>query len=146
MSEKIRHSSVVERVARGMLTVRIVQTSACAACGAKGLCHAAERKEMLIDVAVQNADNYAVGQIVEIEGKAAFGMKAVRLAFLYPLLLLLGVMIALMQLTDVREWVCALAALGICGAWYIVLSFFKEKLRTSFSFQVSAEQNMIKSK
>ena len=50
MAEKIRHEGIVERVEPSHLQVRIVQASACAACGAKGLCKAAESKEKLGDV------------------------------------------------------------------------------------------------
>ena len=134
MAEKIRHSGVVESVEASKLTVRIVQTSACAACGARGLCHAAESKEKLIEVAVPDAERFAVGQTVTVEGTNKFGMKAVRLAFLYPLVLLIAVMILAGRLTEASEPVCALAGMAAVAAWYIGLSFFKERLRTAFAF------------
>lgn len=77
-----------------------------------------------------------MGQAVTIEGKAAFGMKAVRLAFLYPLLLLMAVMILSTRLGGASEPVSALAAIAAVAAWYIGLSFFKDRLRTAFSFHV----------
>ena len=140
MSEKIQHTGVVERVEAGRLTVRIQQTSACAACGAKGLCHAAESKEKLIDVRHPIQGTYVAGQEVTIEGASSFGMKAVRLAFVYPLALMLVAMIVLTRLTTVSEPVLALAAVGVVLAWYVGLSFFKERLRTTFSFQIKEEK------
>ena len=136
MAGKIRHSGVVESVEASKLMVRIVQTSACAACGARGLCHAAESKEKLIEVSAPETRRFAVGQAVTIEGKAAFGMKAVRLAFLYPLLLLMAVMILATRLGGASEPISALAAIAAVAAWYIGLSFFKDRLRTAFSFHV----------
>jgi sigma-E factor negative regulatory protein RseC len=136
MAGKIRHSGVVESVEASKLMVRIVQTSACAACGARGLCHAAESKEKLIEVSAPETGRFAVGQTVTIEGKAAFGMKAVRLAFLYPLLLLMAVMILATRLGGASEPVSALAGIAAVAAWYIGLSFFKDRLRTTFSFHV----------
>lgn len=140
MSEKIQHTGVVERVEADMLTVRIRQTSACAACGAKGLCHAAESKEKLIDVRRPMQGTFVAGEEVTIEGASSFGMKAVRLAFVYPLALMLVTMIALSQLTTVGEPVMALVAAGVVLAWYVGLSFFKKRLRTTFSFQIKEEK------
>ena len=50
MADLIRHRGIVEKVEGSHVTVRIVQTSACSACSAKGLCNASESKEKLIDV------------------------------------------------------------------------------------------------
>jgi sigma-E factor negative regulatory protein RseC len=139
MAEKIRHSGVVESVEASKLTVRIVQTSACAACGARGLCHAAESKEKLIEVAAPDAQRFVAGQTVTIEGTTRFGLKAVRLAFLYPLVLLIAVMILAGRLTEASEPVCALAGVAAVAAWYIGLSFFRDKLRTAFAFRIVDE-------
>lgn len=136
MSEKIQHTATVERVEANRLTVRIVQTSACAACGARGLCHAAESKEKQIDVVTPDAAQFSPGQTVVVEGTTSGGMKAVRLAFLYPLALLLAVIIVLSQLTSASEPVCALAAVGAALAWYVGLSFFKNRLRRELAFNL----------
>ena len=49
MSTKISHSGIVERIDGDCVQVRIVQTSACAACKVAGYCNAAESKEKVID-------------------------------------------------------------------------------------------------
>ena len=135
-AEKIRHEGVVERVEQGRLVVRIVQTSACAACGARNLCRSAESKEKLIDAVTADGKTYEVGQPVAIEGRASFGMKAVRIAFLYPLLLLVAAMVLTVRLTEGNELLAALVALGVAAVYYIVLSFFRSKLASEFSFVV----------
>jgi sigma-E factor negative regulatory protein RseC len=139
MAGKIRHSGVVESVEANKLMVRIVRTSACAACGARGLCHAAESKEKLIEATASDVGRFSVGQTVTIEGTSKYGLKAVRLAFLYPLVLLIAVMVLATKLTDASEPVSALAGIAAVAAWYIGLSFFKDKLRTVFSFHVVDE-------
>ena len=50
MSDLIKHQGIVEKVDGMHVKVRIVQTSACSSCSAKGLCNASESKEKLIDV------------------------------------------------------------------------------------------------
>ena len=141
MAGKIRHCGVVESVEASKLMVRIVQASACSACGARGLCHAAESKEKVVEVAVTDAQRFAAGQTVTIEGTSQFGLKAVRLAFLYPLVLLIAVIVLAGRLTEASEPVCALAGVAAVAAWYISLSFFKDRLRTTFAFRIVEENS-----
>ena len=50
MADIIKHRGIVEKIDGSHIVVRIVQTSACSACSAKGLCNASESKEKQIDV------------------------------------------------------------------------------------------------
>ena len=50
MADVIKHDGVVDSIEGNCIHVRIVQASACAACGAKSLCSAAESKEKIVDV------------------------------------------------------------------------------------------------
>ena len=50
MADTIKHQGIVENINGTHLQVRIVQTSACAACSIKGHCTSADAKEKLIDV------------------------------------------------------------------------------------------------
>ena len=50
MSNKIRHEGVIDSIDEGCVHVRILQTSACAACKVAGYCNAAEAKEKIVDV------------------------------------------------------------------------------------------------
>ena len=63
MADIIKHRGVVEKVEGAHVTVRIIQTSACAACSAKGLCNASESKEKQIDVYETNP-SYQIGEEV----------------------------------------------------------------------------------
>lgn len=128
------------------MIVRIRQTSACAACGARGLCHAAESKEKLIEVGYPDGDEQRaealLGQEVTIVGAATWGLKAVRLAFAYPLLLLVAAMIVAGRVAGANEPVSALAGIGAVALWYLGLSFFKDKLKDQFSFRVEDEMTI----
>ena len=50
MSQKISHSGVVESILDGCVKVRIIQTSACAACKVASHCNAAESKVKIVDI------------------------------------------------------------------------------------------------
>ena len=139
MSEKISHEGTVESVQPGHLVVHIVQTSACAACGARNLCRSAESKDKFVDVYTADALAYQKGQVIRVEGRTSMGMKAVRLAFLYPLVLLLVVMIIGMKYTHGDEVVSAICALAVILIWYIFLCFFRKRLQDTFAFHIGSD-------
>ena len=136
MADVIRHDGIVDSIEGDCIHVRIVQASACAACGAKSLCSAAESKEKIIDVYDANASAYQVGQRVMVQGASSMGMKAVRLAFLFPLLLLLAAVAVAMWLTDSNEVAGAVAALVSLAVYFLVLFACKKRLMTEFTFTI----------
>ena len=136
MSEVIRHDGIIDSIEDDCIHVRIVQASACAACGAKSMCSAAESKEKIVDVYGADTQIYQVGQKVMVEGAATMGMKAVRLAFLFPLILLVGAMALAMWLSAGNEAVAALSALLALTIYFLVLFACKKKLKNKFSFVI----------
>ena len=136
MAEVIKHDGIVDSIEGDCIHVRIVQASACAACGAKSLCSAAESKEKIVDVYGADTTAYRVGQRVMVEGAAAMGMKAVRLAFLFPLILLVAAIAVAMWLTDGHEVAGAVAALLALTAYFLMLFACKKRLLNEFSFRI----------
>ena len=134
MADVIKHDGVVDSIEGNCIHVRIVQASACAACGAKSLCSAAESKEKIVDVYGADTTAYQVGQRVMVEGAASMGMKAVRLAFLFPLLLLVAAVALVMWLADGNEALAALAALLVLTVYFLLLFVNKKKLAREFTF------------
>lgn len=136
MADVIKHDGIVDSIEGDCIHVRILQASACAACGAKGLCSAAESKEKIIDVYGADTKAYQVGQRVMVEGAAAMGMKAVRLAFLYPLLLMVVAVAIAMGGTNGNEAVGAVTALLTLAAYFAVLFACKKRLMNEFLFSI----------
>ena len=135
MADIIKHRGIVEKVEGSHVVVRIVQTSACAACSAKGLCNASESKEKQIDVYEVNA-LYQVGEEVVLIGTTSMGMRAVALAFGGPVLLLLLALFVTMRVTDGDALVSSLVALLAVVPYYLVIYFMKDKLNKTFSFTI----------
>lgn len=136
MADVIKHDGIVDSIEGDCIHVRIVQASACAACSAKSLCSAAESKEKIVDVYDADTNAFQVGQRVMVEGAAAMGMKAVRLAFLFPLLLMVAVVALAMGLTDGNEVVGAVAALLTLAIYFLVLFLHKKRLMGEFTFTI----------
>ena len=135
MNQRIRHSGVVESIEEGCVHVRIVQTSACAACKVAGYCHAAESKEKMIDVFCDAVADYKVGQQVTVSTSGEVAVKALLWAFGVPFVLLLAVLIMVLLLTGNEGW-AALSALAILVPYYTILWLLRDKMREQLAFTI----------
>ena len=140
MADLIKHRGVVEKVEGTHVTVRIVQTSACSSCSAKGLCNASESKEKLIDV-YGVLDTCRVGEEVTVCGTTSMGMRAVILAFGLPVLILLVALFVTMRMTDGDALLSALVGLGAMVPYYLIIYVCKDKLNRTFSFTIEKHNN-----
>ena len=138
MADLIKHRGIVEKVDGSHVTVRIVQTSACSACSAKGLCNASESKEKQIDVYEVNPA-YRIGEEVILCGTTSMGMKAVLLAFGIPVFLLLAALFVTMRVTDGDALLSAIVALVAVVPYYAVLYLMKDKMNKTFSFVIEKQ-------
>ena len=116
----IKHLGIVENIQGSHLSVRIVQTSACAACSAKGHCSSADSKDKIIDIIDTAASSYQVGEKVMVVGETSMGMMAVVLAFVLPFVLLIFSLFLLMALVENELY----AALLFSGCPYTLLFRF----------------------
>ena len=139
MADKIKHRGIVEKIEGSHVVVRIVQTSACAACNAKGLCNASESKEKQIDVYEVNA-SYQIGEEVILCGSTSMGMRAVVLAFGVPVLILLAALFITMQVTDDDALLSSIIALVAVIPYYLIIYLMKNKLNKTFSFVIEKQQ------
>ena len=139
MADIIKHRGIVEKVDGSHIVVRIVQTSACSACSAKGLCNASESKEKQIDVYEANP-SYQIGEEVMVCGTTSMGMQAVLLAFGVPLLILVLALGVSMKLTGEDALLSSGIALLSVVPYYIAIYFCKDKLNRTFSFTIEKKQ------
>ncbi|MGL4518467.1 MAG: SoxR reducing system RseC family protein [Phocaeicola sp.] len=136
MTNVIKHRGTVEMVQGSHIQVRILQTSACSSCSAKGHCNAAESKEKLIDIHDAAASTYQVGQSVMVVGATSMGIQAVWLAFGIPFLLLVVTLFLAMHFTEGNEALSALSALAVLAPYYLVVFLLKNRLAKQFQFTI----------
>ena len=80
-TDMIKHDGIIIALNEdGTALVRIVQTSACAACKAKAMCASAESAEKEMTVVLLGDEQWAVGNEVEVMVQQKMGWKAVVLA------------------------------------------------------------------
>lgn len=135
MSEKITHAGIVESIDSGRVRVRIVQTSACAACKVANHCNAAEAKEKLIDVFTGDSCRWNVGDEVVVAASRQLVSQALLLAFGLPLVILLAVLLLVLSMTD-REGLAALCGLAALLPYYVVLWFARGQLQRRLAFWI----------
>ena len=135
MNQRISHSGMIESVAGDCVKVRILQTSACAACKVAGHCNAAESKVKIVEVFGCDTAKYKMGQEVTVWASRNVANKALVLGFGLPFLLLLAVLVAVLYLTG-NEGVAALAALGSLLPYYFLLWLRRDSIREQISFHL----------
>ena len=136
----IKHLGIVENIQGSHLSVRIVQTSACAACSVKGHCSSADSKDKIIDIIDTAAASYQVGENVMVVGETSMGMQAVALAFIIPFVLLIFTLFLSMALIE-NELYAALLSLAVLVPYYYILWLNKTRLKQKFSFTIKPINN-----
>lgn len=135
MGNKISHSGVVESVSDGYVHVRIVQTSACAACKAASYCNASESKVKTVDVRCADGAVYEPGQTVTVMASQEVAAHALLLGFGLPFVVLIVVLLLLLLLTG-NEGIAALGGLAALLPYYGVLYLYRNRIRDKLAFYI----------
>lgn len=133
-NEVIRHSGEIIELGEGIAKVKIIQTSACAECMAKGMCTASDKTEKIIE-AEANTSTLSVGETVWVEGHKNLGIIAVLFAYIMPFLLILLTMVIASQFTE-NELLVGTISLLILIPYFIVIRCMKGRFKAKFKFYV----------
>ena len=134
---EITHRGRIVSITPEFTTVEIVSESACAACHAKGLCSLGDSKVKQVEVPTRGWDNYTVGQEVSVVLRATMGHKAVWLAYVVPLLVLVAALLGTLAAGG-SELLAGLAAIGAVGLYYGVIWLLRDRLRKDYIFNIKA--------
>ena len=97
------------------------------------MCNSAESKEKLIDVRHGASDTLHVGDSVTVMAAQAVGTKAVIIAFVIPLVIMLATIAIVMRLTG-SEASAAASGITIMLPYYVVLYLFRSRLERELTF------------
>ena len=136
MKDVIEHIGIVEKIENTHIQVRILQASACSECHAKSLCSSADAKEKIIDVWDEDADSLQVGDRVKVCAATSMGRTAVRLAFVWPLILMVAWMVASLVVMKMDELVAIVGVAVLLTVYYAILALGRKHLRREFSFWI----------
>lgn len=135
MKEHVSHPGVVVGINGQDLEIEILSSSSCGSCGIKSACGVSEMQEKRITMPKPADREFIVGQPVSIIMSTEQGNKAALIAYFIPAFLLVAIIVILSNLS-VKEWIAALIGIGVIAVYYFVLSFFKEKLKSEFKYEI----------
>ncbi len=132
---EISHMGQIIEITPDFTTVRILVSSACSGCHAKGLCGMSEDEEKVIMVPTDPYTLYKVGDEVKVMTKMTMGLKAVWISYVIPLLIL---MILILSLSSVigNEAVVGLLSVAGVALYYLGIWLFRDKLSNEFVFYI----------
>lgn len=134
--ESVAHKGRIVKITPQFTTVEIISQSACSSCHAAGLCGMSEYTKKAIEVPTRGWDSYEVGQEVNVVLKASMGHKAVWIAYVAPLLLMVAVLLALLA-AGVGELAAGLISIGAVGFYYLVIWLLRERLKNEYIFEIN---------
>ena len=132
---EITHRGRIVSITPEVTTVEIVSESACAACHAKGLCSLGDSKVKQVELPTRGWDNYSVGQEVSVVLRATMGHKAVWLAYVVPLIILVAALLGILSAGG-SELSAGLGAIGAVAVYYGVIWLMRERLRKEYVFNI----------
>lgn len=135
-SNVISHKGRVKEITPDLTTVEIVSESACSACHAKGLCSVSESTVKEVQVPTRGWDNFSVGDEVNVTLKASMGHKAVWVAYVMPLVVLVAVLLVLTG-AGVDELVSGLLALAAVAVYYFIVWLLRGRLKDEYIFNIT---------
>lgn len=134
MEEHVSHPGVVVGIGEQDLEIEILSASSCGSCNIKSACGMSEMKEKRITVPRPQDKEFIVGQPVSIIMSARQGNKAALIAYFIPTLIIIVLTVVLSNL--IKEWLAALVGIGALAVYYVILYFFKEKLKSEFKYEI----------
>lgn len=134
-NSEISHKGRVVSVTPEVTRVEIVSESACSACHAKGFCSLGEAKVKMVEVPTSGWTDLKPGDEVRVVLKASMGHKAVFLAYLIPLVILVASILAVTA-AGLGELCAGLVALASLAVYYFCLWLLRGRLRNEYIFNI----------
>ena len=132
MSKIIEYRSIVTDVRPGIVQVEIRDETACSACSAQKSCCMSGSREKRLEIPFTSGD-YRPGDQVTVIGKTTMGLKAVFIAFILPIFLIL-ITLLIVSSVQVDERQAALFGLLVLIVYYLGIYLFRNKIKQTFTF------------
>ena len=128
----VEQKGIVIKKQEDKVIVKIEQKSTCSSCHARGACTSLDKKDKEIEIKTKDTQNYNIGDEVVITISTKLGMKAVLIAFVLPLILLVIALFLSIKLFSLTQSLSALVSLFVVAAYYFFL--YKQNLFLSKEF------------
>ena len=131
----ICREGIVRAVNGDDISVEIIVSSACSGCHAKSICIPSDRRQEIITVKNTRQEVYQVGETVDLLLETSAGNKAVILAYVLPLIVLLVLLFVCYALTH-KELLSV--GVGITGVvvYYLILKSAGKSVEKGITFGI----------
>ena len=134
MEKHVEHEGTVASICGNSMIVRIVASSACGSCAAKGYCMPSGNKDKDIRVERFSGD-FVSGERVKVVMRQSMGFRALYIGYIVPLALSLASLLMVYRVSG-NELASGLSALLILVPYYLILKLLNHKIAKSFGFTV----------
>lgn len=133
----IRQSATVMLVTPSEIEVEVCRPEACAACKAKSVCSegGGEGKRMTL---INDGQGYAVGEQITLVMRRSSGLKAVLIAYLVPVFLIVAALL-IFQAMQVKDIIAAMATLGILGLYFLIVRLLRGRINRELTIEIEKE-------
>jgi len=132
----INHIGKVLAVGEGEIFVSVERGEACGKCENKKSCAMLVSSDQTVKIKDIDFQNYTVGEMVTVSLKTSLGLKAVLLAYVLPLVVLLLSLVVGFQ-CFASELLQVATALIPTVIYYIILYGFRNRIEKEFKLSIS---------
>lgn len=136
----VEQKGIVIKKQENKVVVKIEQKSTCSSCHARGACTSLDKKDKEIEIKSKDTANYNIGDEVIITISTKLGMKAVLIAFVLPLILIVLALFLSIKLFTLSQSLSALISLVVLSAYYFFL--YKQNLFLSKQFNFTIKEKI----
>jgi len=134
MEKQMEHEGIIASISGNTMVVRIVSSSACSSCAAKGYCVPSENQEK--DIYVQGfSGDFVSGEQVRVLMQRSMGFKALCIGYMIPFVLVLATLLIVYNSSG-NELASGLSSLLILVPYYLILKLLDQKISRTFGFTV----------
>ena len=133
---QIEHKGTVALVGRNFVRVDIEVMEACGSCASRKACAMGQGTTREIMVYTDDAQNYSIGEVVNVTARQSLGLIAVLFCYVVPLVVLVGSLAVAVSL-GCSEGVAALISLGATALYFLLLAFLRKRISRKVVFTIN---------
>ena len=141
ISSSIEHWGVIKDITPKTIKVSLLNVSGCASCHTKATCSVSDVDNKVIDV-INTGTKLIKGEKVKIAFEKSLGPLALFIGYLLPFILMMLVLIISWSMTK-DEVFAGIASICSVGVYYLFLTLFRNKLKSTFTFRILKDRNKI---
>ena len=134
-AEQIEHKGVVLSIDGGVVRVAIEVMEACGSCASRKACAMGMSDKREITVYTDQAERYAIGEVVNVSVRQSMGAVAVVLCYVAPLVVLVAAL-GVASAVGISEGLSAVISLGMIALYYAIIYLLRNRISKKMIFTI----------